>query len=263
MSAFEWSVVSIAGFLMLAFALYVVVRVNAQRAVASGSGSIRQVQAGRDSVEIGSITHHTQNIDTSPAFLAAGESIASSESVEQFEAQVTTLWTSGHKYVRAVSLYGRPFMPGQDILETLAARHVSIHMILVDPNSTAARDIARDKCRFSRTVQHYEVLSKTLQIYELNEDAVLARIREEASATKDLLSSLKRAIPDADVRLRYIESLPNWKGTIVDGERAVYLIYDVPRMDVPFRYCDDTATLRYYEQNYFALYWAAGKDVPL
>jgi len=136
-------------------------------------------------------------------------------------------------------------------------------MVLVDPRSEAAAEIARDKCRFSRTIDHYRVLAQTLRIDELEPTSVLERIRSEVGATVDIFEELAREFPRAHLDVRFIDFLPVWKGTIIDGNRAVYLLYDVPRMDVPFRYSDDEERIAWYERHYVRPFKVAGHRLDL
>jgi hypothetical protein len=236
---------------------------------AKGGGNI-QAQAGRDIIghhagrDVLAIEHSESTaIVASSAFFGEGEQLATSESEEEFRSQVASLWSAASRYVHGVSLYGRPFMPDISQLRTLLERGVQLEMTLVDPRSDAAAEIAQDKCRFSRTIDHYRVLAQTLRIEDLEPRIVLERIRSEVDATVEIFAKLAREFPAADLDLRFIDFLPVWKGTIIDGERAVYLLYDVPRMDVPFRYSDDQVRIAWYERHYVRPFKAAGRPIGL
>ena len=240
-----------------------------QRQSAKGNGNI-QAQAGRDIIghyagrDVVAIEHSDSTaIVASSTFFGEGERLAASESEEEFRTQVANLWSSATRYVHGVSLYGRPFMPEMPQLRALLRRGVELEMILVDPRSEAAAEIAQDKCRFSRTIDHYRVLAQTLRIDNLEPSIVLGRIKSEVDATVDIFERLAREFPSAHLDVRFIDFLPVWKGTIIDGSRAVYLLYDVPRMDVPFRYSDDSMRIAWYERHYVRPFKAAGHRLSL
>lgn len=240
-----------------------------QSQTAKGSGNM-QTQAGRDIIghhagrDVVAIEHSESTaIVASSTFFGEGEQLAASESEEEFKAQVAQLWSSATEYVHGVSLYGRPFMPEMSQLRELLSRGVDLEMVLVDPRSEAAAEIAADKCRFSRTIDHYRVLAQTLRIDDLEPAILLERIRAEIDATVDIFEKLAKEFPAANLDLRFIDFLPVWKGTVIDGRRAVYLLYDVPRMDVPFRYSEDPIRIGWYERHYVTPFKAAGRRVSL
>ena len=207
---------------------------------------------------------YSTSVTSDNLFLAGGEYLASSESVEEFDSQIEESWLSARRSIVGVSLYGKPFMPSEEVLgRILADGRISLRMVLVDPDSEAAREIAVDKCRFSRTVQQSDVLTKTLRLDPITPEILLQRIRDEVTGTVDMLRRTKAAHPKADVAVRYIDFLPVWKGTIIDGSSAVYVIYDVPRVDVPFRYSGDLRLISYYQKRYADVYYRQGREIPL
>jgi hypothetical protein len=269
MSIGIWIVISVAVTAVVSVAITLRIVRHQQGQSAKGSNNI-QTQAGRDIIgnragrDVVAIEHSDSTaIVASSTFFGEGEELAASESEEEFRSQVANLWSGATRYVHGVSLYGRPFMPEISQLRTLLERGVQLEMTLVDPRSDAAAEIAQDKCRFSRTIDHYRVLAQTLRIENLEPNVVLGRIRSEVDATVEIFEKLAREFPAADLDLRFIDFLPVWKGTIIDGERAVYLLYDVPRMDVPFRYSDDQVRIAWYERHYVKPFKSAGRPIRL
>ncbi len=230
---------------------------------ATASGSARLSQAGRDVLDVGNLNSYTQVAPEGTLFLAEGEAIATSETVEEFRAQVDRQWSEAQHYVIGVSLYGRPFMPSEERLADILRRGVSLSMTLVDPESQAARTIATDKCRFSRTVRQNDVLAETLGINSLEVDVIHNRIREEVNGTVAMLRRIKQAHPEVNVNVQFIDFLPTWKGNSIDGLSAVYVIYDVPRLDVPFRFTSDVVLIKYYEERYAKVYARQGRAIAL
>jgi hypothetical protein len=265
MSTGIWIIISVTVTAIVSIAATLRIVRHQQKQSAKGSHNV-QTQAGRDIIghqagrDVVAIERSESTaIVASSTFFGEGEQLATSESEEEFRTQVANLWSSATRYVHGVSLYGRPFMPEISQLRSLLARGVQLEMILVDPASDAAAEIAQDKCRFSRTIDHYQVLAQTLRIEDLQPRIVLERIRSEVTATVEIFEKLAGEFPDADLDVRFIDFLPVWKGTIIDGDRAVYLLYDVPRMDVPFRYSDDQVRIAWYERHYVAPFKAAGR----
>jgi hypothetical protein len=254
---------------VLSFTTYIVFFSNkssrkssvSQHATASGSSQLKQ--AARDILEVEKYNSYTQVAQQDNLFLADGEHLATARDYQDFLTQIDDQWSAAGRYIYGVSLYGRPFMPSEEQLAAILGRGVTLRMTLVDPESQAARDIAVDKCKFSRTIHQQDVLARTLGIDRLDPDILLDRIRDEVTGTVSMLSRIKRSSPKVDVSVRYIDFLPVWKGTIVDGTSACYVVYDVPRMDVPFRWTDDSDLIRYYEQRYVNVFWRQGRDVPL
>jgi hypothetical protein len=244
--------------------------VRARRSVASGSQQATAnensmvKQAGRDLLDIGgSVSTATHISPSEDLYLAYGEQLATAADRAEFTAQISQQWAAAESYVAGVSIYGRAFMPPEDELATMLRRGVALRMVLLDPETQAAQDFAIDKCRFSRTVQQSDILSRVLGISTFDPEFVLARVREEVTGTVAMISKIKNEYPDVDVQVRYIDFLPLWKGTIVDGASAVYVIYDVPRLDAPFRLTFDRKIINYYEDKFANLYFRQGTEVVL
>ena len=52
-----------------------------------------------------------------------------------------------------------------------------------------------------------------------------------------------------------------WKGSIVDGEKALFTIFDIPRHDTPLRYTDNRLVVEHFEKFYFDEIWQNARSI--
>jgi hypothetical protein len=52
-----------------------------------------------------------------------------------------------------------------------------------------------------------------------------------------------------------------WKGSIVDGKKALFTIFDVPRHDTPLRYTENRQVVKHFEKFYFDEIWQNARPI--
>lgn len=226
-----------------------------QRARARGRSTV--FQAGGD-MHVVDVKYVIEHAETFRDLLEQGEHLANGEDPDHFSQNDSVLWGSAERSIWTVSLYGRKFMPPQHEIAELASR-VPIRIALLDPESEIAIDVAKGKAMFSRTRTQENVWEQIQG--PAREQWFMQGFRTEVTATIDMVKSIKTSNPNADIELRLISSLPRWKGTIVDGQRAVYVMYDVPRQEVPFRWTENVEAISWYKKIYVDDCWNRASSI--
>lgn len=154
------------------------------------------------------------------------------------------MWGSASDYVCFVSLTGYPWLPDAAVIEEKLAEGVEVKLLLTAPSEENVIDLMK--------LERVETASDLLS----TEDSLITE-RYKVDLMRgitDTLDCLGDSLPAENIR--FSRQTPIWKGTIVDGDRARYVLYDMPRSnDVPFRYTEEPAMIEFIEERYFNSRW--------
>jgi hypothetical protein len=148
-------------------------------------------------------------------------------------------------HIKIITVTGAAWMVDKtkEIIEKKIKKGVKVQLILVDPTSPIADYISSMESEFTVVPRPAErVFGDSLKI--------------NVKKVVDIYGSI---IGCENIRLYGKPFF--WKGSIVDGQKVMYTMFDVPRHDTPLRLNNDRRVAKHFEKFYFDEIWSVSKSI--
>ena len=173
-------------------------------------------------------------------FLVPGDRLVMGR--DEVSREADGLLESAKKYIKIITVTGAAWLIDKKVLNIIrekSRKGVEIKVILIDPTSPVAEYIEEMEGRYTRMPRPYE--------------------RPGPSIRENILMTIRTINQYAEIRV--YNGCFIWKGTIIDGEKVTYTIFDVPRNDTPLRINKDPKIAKHFEIYYFDRIWEQSRPV--
>lgn len=147
--------------------------------------------------------------------------------------------------IKIITVTGAAWMLGKtkEIIEEKVKGGVLVQLVLNDPSSQVVDYISNMESEFTVEPRPRERVFGD-------------SIRTNVSKIIEIYSKI---IGSENIRLHGKPFF--WKGSIVDAEKAMYTIFDVPRHDTPLRYTENKLVVEHFEKFYFDEIWQNSRTI--
>lgn len=147
--------------------------------------------------------------------------------------------------IKIITVTGAAWMLGEtkEIIKKKVDRGVKAQLILIDPTTQAADYVSDMESKFTVTPRPAErVFGNSIR-----------------TNVNKIIEIYRNVIGAENIRLYGKPFF--WKGSIVDGRKAMYTMFDVPRHDTPLRLTNNELVVKHFEKYFFDEIWKNSRAV--
>ena len=174
------------------------------------------------------------------SFLVKGDIVV--KGTEQVFKEGRNLLQNATKYIKIATVTGAAWLLNEDmkkLIEFKKLQGVNIKILLQDPDLEVVNHIEELESEFTEVERPYERPASS--------------IKSNITLTLNTLASF--------AEIRFCPECFLWKGTIVDGKKVMYTIFDVPRNDTPLRLNENKKIVEHFEKYYFDILWEKSRQI--